>query len=154
VFPEPVALLSSTPMVLGLDGAKMSKSRGNAIELRASADETGAAIRAARTDSQRLITYDPEYRPEVANLLTIAAAFTGDDPARIADHLGDGGASSLKRLVIDAVNDGLRPLRARRAELMKDPSVLAGILRAGNERANAVAESTLAEVRSVMGMTY
>ena len=146
-------MLSSAPLVLGLDGAKMSKSRGNAIELRASADETAAAIRAARTDSDRVITYDPENRPEVANLLTIAAAFTGDDPAALADRVGDRGAGALKCLVVDAVNDGLRPLRARRADLMKDPSVLVGVLRAGNERASAIAERTLAEVRSVMGMT-
>ena len=154
VFPEPVALLSDAPLILGLDGAKMSKSRGNAIELRASADQTAAAIRSARTDSGRVITYDPQSRPEVANLLTIAAAFTGGDPAAIAQSLGDRGASALKRLVIEAVNEGLQPLRARRAELMNDPAQLQAILRIGNERATAVAESTLAQVRSVMGMRY
>jgi tryptophanyl-tRNA synthetase len=152
VFPEPVALLSATPLILGLDGAKMSKSRGNAIELRAGADETAAAIRAARTDSDRVIAYDPENRPQVANLLMIAAAFTGEDPIVIAERLGDRGASALKALVINAVNDGLHPLRVRRAELMNDPQTLVGILQAGNERANAIAERTLAEVRTVMGM--
>jgi tryptophanyl-tRNA synthetase len=152
VFPEPAALLSATPLILGLDGAKMSKSRGNAVELRANADETAAAIRAARTDGDRVITYDPENRPEVANLLMIASAFMGEDPAAIADRLGDRGASALKGLVIDAVNEGLGSLRRRRAELLGDRAELVGVLRAGNERANAVAERTLAEVRSVMGM--
>ena len=68
-FTEPEALLSEAPVVLGTDGRKMSKSRGNGIELRAGADETVRAIRSAKTDSDRVITYDPSSRPEVANLL-------------------------------------------------------------------------------------
>lgn len=154
VFPEPAALLSSAPLVLGLDGGKMSKSRGNAVALRATCDETAAAIRAARTDGDRVITYDPANRPEVANLLLIAAEFTGDDPAAIAERVGGGGAGALKTLVVDAVNDGLRPLRARRAELVDDPAQLTAVLRAGNERANAIAERTLDDVRAAMGMVF
>ena len=50
-FPEPEALLSRAPLLLGLDGRKMSKSRGNAIPLAASADETARLIRAAKTAS-------------------------------------------------------------------------------------------------------
>ena len=65
---------------------------------------------------------------------------------------GPRGAGALKDLVIDAVNEELRPLRARRRELMDNPSALVDVLRAGNERANAIAERTLAEVRTVMGM--
>ena len=58
-FPEPDALLSESTNVLGLDGTKMSKSRGNAIELRMTADETAKAMKKAKTDSDRQITYDP-----------------------------------------------------------------------------------------------
>src|SRR4029077_6101803 len=47
VFDEPVALLSEAPAVLGIDGARMSKTRGNTIPLSASEDETAAMIRAA-----------------------------------------------------------------------------------------------------------
>src|SRR5574344_2189161 len=72
VFPEPEALLSKTPSILGLDGSqKMSKSRGNAIMLSATEDETAALIKKAKTDAERNITYDPEHRPEVANLLML-----------------------------------------------------------------------------------
>ncbi len=74
VFPEPEALLSEVPLLLGTDGTKMSKSKGNVINLRDTADETAARIRAARTDSERRITFDPNGRPAVANLLTIAGA--------------------------------------------------------------------------------
>ena len=86
VFPEPEALLSKTPSILGLDGSqKMSKSRGNAIMLSATEDETAALIKKAKTDSERLITYEPEKRPEVANLLMLISLCTGEDPALIAE---------------------------------------------------------------------
>ncbi|MFT8029405.1 tryptophan--tRNA ligase, partial [Salmonella enterica subsp. enterica serovar Enteritidis] len=66
VFPEPEALLSATPHVLGLDGTKMSKSKGNAIELGMTADQTAKLIKKAKTDADRHITWDPENRPEVS----------------------------------------------------------------------------------------
>ena len=69
LLPEPDALLSAAPHLLGTDGTKMSKSRRNAITLRATADDTARQLRAAKTDSQRHITYEPDARPEVASLL-------------------------------------------------------------------------------------
>jgi tryptophanyl-tRNA synthetase len=152
VFPEPEALLSTTPLILGLDGAKMSKSRGNAVELRSSADQTAALLRKARTDAEQVITFEPDRRPEVANLLTIAAAFTGEDQATLADRIGSGGARALKAVVTEAINETLRDHRARRAELLSDPGLLTSILREGDERARAVADQTLAEVRIAMRM--
>jgi len=73
VFPRPQGLLSEAETVLGLDGAKMSKSRGNTIELRMSADQTAKLIRKAVTDSDRRIAFDPANRPEVSNLVLLAA---------------------------------------------------------------------------------
>ena len=58
-FPEPDALLSEATLILGLDGTKMSKSKGNVIELRMTADETAKKLKGAKTDSDRVITYDP-----------------------------------------------------------------------------------------------
>lgn len=140
VFPEPEALLSSATLLLGTDGTKMSKSKGNVIELRMSADETAKRIKGAKTDSDRHITYDPVDRPEVANLLTIVGLCEG------------GGA--LKARVTEAVNTFFAPLRKRRAELAADPGYLDEVLRRGNLRANEIAEATLEEVRDAMGMTY
>ncbi|MCL6421886.1 tryptophan--tRNA ligase [Brachybacterium sp. JHP9] len=154
-FPEPDALLSEAPTILGLDGGhKMSKSLGNTVMLRMSADETAKKIRKAKTDSERTITFDPEGRPEVANLLTIAGLCTGRAPEEIAAEIGDAGSGTLKVMTAEVLNDHLAPIRARRAELEKDPGYLLSVLRAGNERANAVADETLAHVREVMGMVY
>lgn len=153
-FREPGALLSESPTILGLDGDKMSKSRGNTVMLKMTADETAKRIKKAKTDSERLITFDPENRPEVANLLTILSQSTGRDPQELADEIGDRGAGTLKVMTAEALNEHLAPIRARRAELEKDPAQLFAILRAGNERANEVADETLQRVRDLMGMVY
>lgn len=156
VFGEPDGLLSEAPKILGLDGAKkMSKSRNNAIPLRATADETAKLVKGATTDSDRRITYDPEKRPAVANLLSMIALCTGETPESVAERIGDGGGGALKAELTTALNDTLAPLRARRAELAKDaPAVMRSVLQRGNAKASAAAERTLAEVRAAMNMSY
>jgi tryptophanyl-tRNA synthetase len=154
VFPEPVALINDHQLILGLDGQKMSKSRGNVIPLSATADETAALIRKARTDAESTITYEPDRRPEVANLLAIAAGFTGLEPDVLAVDVGSGGGRALKQLVTEAVNEGLRSHRERRAHFAADPAHLLDVLRAGNAAANKIAETTLDEVRRAMSMDY
>ncbi|MFE2077212.1 tryptophan--tRNA ligase [Streptomyces misionensis] len=154
VFPRPEALLSSAPLLLGTDGTKMSKSRGNAITLAAGADETARLLKGAKTDSERHITYDPAGRPEVASLLLLAALCQGRTPEEVADDIGSAGAAALKKTVTEAVNEYLAPIRARRAEYARDRAQIRRILREGNERANAVADATLAEVRAAMNGDY
>jgi tryptophanyl-tRNA synthetase len=154
VFPEPDALLSAAPLLLGTDGGKMSKSRGNTIPLRATADETARLIRGAKTDAQRRISYDPAGRPEVSSLVLLAALCLDRDPVALADEIGDGGAAALKAVVTEAVNERLAPLRARRAELAADPGYARQVLREGCDRARAVATVTLEEVRDAMGTRY
>lgn len=154
VFPEPDALLSEAPLILGTDGTKMSKSKGNVIELRMSADETAKKIKGAKTDAERHITWDPDNRPEVANLLQVISLCEGTDPEQVAAEIGDGGGGALKARLTDAVNTELAPLRERRNELAADVGYLTSVLAAGNERANQMAETTLAEVRDAMGMDY
>jgi tryptophanyl-tRNA synthetase len=154
LFPEPDALLTETPMLAGLDGLKMSKTRGNGIALRATEDETAAMIRRAPTDSERRITYDPLARPAVANFLDLLAATTGADPHRLADEIGNDGAGRLKTMLTEAVNELLRPLRQRRAGLAHDHSYLESVLDIGNDRARQIADHTLMTVHDRLGMTY
>jgi tryptophanyl-tRNA synthetase len=106
----------------------MSKSRGNVIELGMTADETAKVIKKAVTDSDRHITYDPANRPEVSNLVNLAALFLKRNPVDVAEELGDAGGGGLKKLVTEAVNEGLAGHRARRAELVADPAHLHQIL--------------------------
>jgi tryptophanyl-tRNA synthetase len=150
VFGEPEALLSAAPLLLGTDGTKMSKSRGNSIPLAASADETARLIRGAKTDAQRHISYDPVARPGVSGLVQLAALCRGREPDQVAAEVGSGGAAQLKRMVTEAVNEYLRPLRARRRGYAADRGFVRAVLAAGNARANAVAGVTLAEVHAAM----
>jgi tryptophanyl-tRNA synthetase len=155
LFPEPEALLSDAPKILGLDGAqKMSKSRNNAILLRATADETAALIKKAKTDTDRRITYEPGTRPEVANLLLLASLCTGEAPASIAARIGDAGSGALKKEVTEALNATLAPIRTRRAELARDPAVVPQTLRRGITEANRIADDTLRQTRAAMNMGY
>lgn len=154
VFRRPEALLSEAPLLLGLDGAKMSKSRGNTIEIRMSADQTAKLIKKAKTDSQRTITYDPSERPEVSNLLMLASLCNGRDPRQLAEEIGDGGAGKLKALVTEAINDYFAPIRQRRQELAANEDYLLQVLHGGNDKANQVASETLDNVRKAMKMDY
>lgn len=154
LFTEPEALLSAAPLLLGTDGAKMSKSRGNAIALRDDEDTTAALLRRARTDGERTITFEPDRRPEVANLLLLAALCTGRAPEELADELGSQGAAGLKALTVEAVNEHLRPLRRRRAGLARDPGAVRAVLARGNAVAAELAEETLRRVTGAMQMAY
>ena len=154
VFPVPDALLSAAPVLLGTDGQKMSKSRGNAIALRASADETASLIKTAKTDSVRRVSYDPATRPEVSSLVLLLALCADRDPVAVAGEIGDGGAARLKAALTEAVNERFAPIRARRAELARDLGYVRQVLRDGCERARAIGNDTLTQVREAMGMTY
>ncbi|SNU02541.1 tryptophanyl-tRNA synthetase [Ruaniaceae bacterium KH17] len=154
VFPQADALMSEVPLLLGMDGSKMSKSKGNTIELGMDADTTAKLIKRAVTDADRHITYDPANRPEVSNLVLLAALCLGRAPEDVAEELGDAGGGGLKKLVTEAVNETFAPMRARRTELLADAAHLWDVLRAGNERANEVADATLSEVLTAMKMDY
>jgi tryptophanyl-tRNA synthetase len=153
VFPEPQPLLSKAPVILGLDGSqKMSKSRNNAIMLSATEEETRSLIKKAKTDSVRKITYDPETRPEVANLLLLCSLATGENPESIAESIGEGGSVKLKERLSDSLNAYLKPHREIRKQLENDIGYVKSVLRKGIEEARSVGTETLEEVRMAMNM--
>ncbi|MCK9524455.1 MAG: tryptophan--tRNA ligase [Limnochordia bacterium] len=153
VFPEPQPLLSEAPIIMGLDGGqKMSKSRNNTIMLSATEDETARLIKRAKTDADRVITYDPDNRPEVANLLMLISLSTGRKPEEIADEIGDGGGGQLKKILTESLNEYFRPHRERRKKLENDPAYIRQVLLDGVQAAREEAIKTLDEVREVMNM--
>jgi len=153
VFPEPQPLLSQAPLILGLDGSqKMSKSRNNAVMLSANEDETAALIKKAKTDADRFITYDPQKRPEVSNLLLLISLTTGQPPEKIAEEIGDGGAGQLKKILTESLNEYLRPLRKRRTDLELNMDYIKQVLKDGVFEVRKIASKTLEEVIEVMNM--
>ncbi len=154
VFPEVDALLSDVPLLSGLDGRKMSKSYGNAINISMTAEETAKRIKKSQTDSERMITFDPENRPGVSGLLSTAAICTGRSEIEIAEEIGMGGSGQLKKYVTEAVNSYFEPIRERRHRFENDLDYVKDVLAEGNRRANEIAKATLAEVAEAMGMVY
>jgi tryptophanyl-tRNA synthetase len=154
VFPIPDALLSDIPVVLGTDGQKMSKSRGNTIMLKMTPEETAKVIKGAKTDTDRNITYDPANRPEIANLLRLVATCSGESPEAVAARIGDGGGGKLKATLTEALNAHLAPIRERRTRYAADPAYVREVLRKGVERAREEGMATLKQVRKAMNMDH
>ena len=155
LFPIPDALLSEVPMIMGLDGhQKMSKSRNNAVDLRMTAKQTEKLIKSAKTDSERLITYDEDNRPEIANLLRLLSLCTDKSPQEWADDIGNGGAGTLKVELSKNLNDFLEPIRERRMAFANQPNLIREVLQSGNEKARTIAKETLREVTEAMKIDY
>ena len=107
-------------------------------------------VKKAVTDTGDDVTYDPDGRPGVSNLLDLLAAATGGSPATLATNYTRFG--DLKADVGTALVEMLAPLRARYSELMSDPSELTAVLRKGAEKASIVADATYDRAAAAMGL--
>jgi tryptophanyl-tRNA synthetase len=154
-FPEPQALLSPAPKILGLDGAaKMSKSLGNTINLRESADEIWQKLRPAVTDPARVKRTDPG-NPDICNIFTLHKMFSPPDviewSAQGCRTAGIGCIDCKKKLHEGMVRE-LAPIRERAINLAAHPDDVWDVLRDGARRARKVAEATMEEVRRKVGV--
>ena len=156
VFPEPQPLFTATPKVPGLDGRKMSKSYGNTIGLTASADEIRALVMTMFTDPNRIRRKDPG-NPDICNLFQFHKLFSDDATIARVDHecrTAQIGCVDDKKLLAEIIIEKLRPVRARREEIDRDPGIVWNVLRDGNERARERAAETLTLVRRAMKVEY
>lgn len=156
VFPEPQALISETPRLVGTDGnAKMSKSLGNAIELDISPEQLAHKIRRAVTDPARVRKHDPGH-PEVCPIYAYHKVFEPSGVAEIheACERGSIGCSECKHRLESSLNTLLEPMRERRSRYTGIPRTVDEILIEGTRRAREVARETVSEVREAMGLDY
>jgi tryptophanyl-tRNA synthetase len=133
---------------------KMSKSAGTEAGLINLLDDpkvTAKKIRAAVTDSEREVRYDPDAKPGVSNLLTIQSAVTGTEIDKLVEAYQGRGYGDLKADTADAVVEFVTPVKARVDELVGDPTELEAILKAGAERAREVSAQTIANVYERLG---
>ena len=153
-FPEPLPLLTETPMIYGADGqTKMSKSLDNHIEFAATEEETAKRVMTMVTDPQRARRSDPG-RPEVCNVYSLQRIFNPaktDEIHRLCTTAAMGCVDD-KRDLADGVNAYLREFRERRRELSESPERVHEILHEGAKRARAVASATVEEVYERMGL--
>ena len=167
---EPEILLPENQACLRLPGtdgkAKMSKSLGNCIYLSEEPDEIQKKVFGMFTDPTHIKVSDPgklegntvftyldafcrpeyfaEFLPDYANL------------QELKDHYTRGGLGDMKvkRFLNNVLQAELEPIRNRRKEYQKDIPYVYEILKKGSEKAEAVAEKTLQEVKASMKINY
>ena len=154
-LPEPY-ILKETAKITDLQEptAKMSKSASSPagiIEMLDDPKVSAKKIRSAVTDSGTEIRFDPEEKPGISNLLTIYSALTGRSVKELEGDYAGRGYGDLKKDLGEVVVDFVTPFRDRTLELLEDRAELDAVLRRGTEKANAVAESTLADVYDRVG---
>lgn len=154
-FPEPEAMLSTTPRLPGVDNRAMHTSYGNAIFLRDTPEETTRKVMSMYTDPTRIHASDPGH-VESNPLFDYLDVFHRDvqEVAFLKERYREGkvGDVAVKRRLAEVLNGALEPLRARREEFAAHPDDLRDMLRAGTETARLVAEQVLDEVECKMGL--
>jgi tryptophanyl-tRNA synthetase len=152
-FPEPQAVYTSAPVVLGTDGVrKMSKSVGNTIDILGEPDTIRKQIMSMVTDTRRVLRSDPGH-PEACNVCQ-THRFFGDDFEEIweGERTARTGCVDTKKLLAQRIIDRYAPAREKYDELIADPVRLNRILEEGAERIRPIAQATMAEVRERMGL--
>lgn len=109
-------------------------------------------IRSAVTDSIRPIAFDPEGRPGTSNLLTIFAGCTGEDVQLITERYRDKGHGDLKRDLVDVVEEMVKGPRSEYHRLQQDPGFVRAIADHGTEKARALSQVTMKQIRKAVGL--
>jgi tryptophanyl-tRNA synthetase len=151
VLTEPEPLLTSSPMVPGLDGRKMSKSYGNAIELGEDPKSAEAKIKKMFTDPKKIKADDPGH-PEGCVVCAFHKLYNADWKKQEDDcRTGKTGCGGCKKLLTELMEKEIGVFRARRAELEASGKV-DEVLAAGAARARAVADRKMAAASKAAGL--
>jgi tryptophanyl-tRNA synthetase len=152
VFPEPEAILTETPKILGTDRRKMSKSYDNAIYLSDSADTISAKVAQMITDPQRARRSDPG-NPDVCNVFSFHRLYT--DAATVADidrqcRNAKIGCVECKKIMARNLIEALAPIREKRRYYEERPQKVEQVIEDGCRRARNTARLTMEEVRAAI----
>jgi tryptophanyl-tRNA synthetase len=156
ILPEPESLLTKASKMPGLDGQKMSKSYGNTISLRDTADEITTKVKRMPTDPARVKLTDPG-DPNKCPVWQLHEVYSDESTC---EWVVEGctkakmGCIECKQPVIDAIKDELMPMQERIAKYQADPELIKQIIHEGSQKARNVAKETMVEVRETMGITY
>ena len=156
ILPEPQPLLTPAAKMPGLDGQKMSKSYGNTIALREAPEDVDHKIRRMPTDPARIRRTDAG-NPDVCPVWQLHEVYSDDSTKQwVQQGCRSAGIGCLecKKPVIEAINAELEPMRQRALEYEEQPELIYSLLAEGAERASDIAEDTLRDVRSAMGLNY
>ena len=153
IFPQPQALLTRVPKLLGTDGRKMSKSYNNCIFLSDAPQVIREKVGSMVTDPSRIRANDPG-NPEVCTVYGLHEIFNSPKlNSIIADcEKGSIGCVECKGILGEALIERLKPIQARRKDLEANPEKITNILKDGRLRAEKVTRETLKEVREAIGI--
>jgi tryptophanyl-tRNA synthetase len=152
VLVEPHPYLTEVPKILGLDGRKMSKSYGNAVELGEDPEQARKRIMVAVTDPARKRRHDPGH-PEVCPIYWLHRAYSSPERIELVERecrSAGIGCVDCKKMLLESLLPALEKHRAARAELDRHPGRVEELVRLGTTRARGVARETMASVRAAM----
>ncbi len=155
IFPEPEALLTSAPRLRGTDGRKMSKSYNNAIFLTDAPEVVSKKLATMMTDPARKRRSDPG-NPDVCPVFDLHKVFSAPETIERVNRecrTAEIGCVDCKKLAAGHLNAFLAPIQERRKPYEQNPQQVWDILEAGTEKARAVAQATMQEVRAAVKLT-
>jgi tryptophanyl-tRNA synthetase len=154
IFPEPEALLTEFPKVVGVDGRKMSKSYDNAIYLSDEPKVVEQKLRTMTTDPARVKRTD-KGNPELSPVYQLHKVFSSkEEQAEVAQGCATAGIGCIdcKKILIKNVFKVMEPIWSKRTELINNPDLLDEIAAKGTAKAKKVTEETMRLVRETMGL--
>jgi tryptophanyl-tRNA synthetase len=154
VFPEPKELLTSNPVLRGLDGRRMSKTLGNTIPIIASKEELWDIVKNAVTDPARVYKTDPGH-PDICNVCHYYSVFFQQQACDLelisSCEKGAIGCMDCKKKLAALLTEMLAPFYEKKQELMLRLNDVKSMIYEGNKKAARVAEKTMDEVKSLFG---
>jgi tryptophanyl-tRNA synthetase len=154
-LPEPMIRAEGARVMSLTDGTKkMSKSDPSdlsRINLLDPPDQIQYKIKRCKTDSVRGLTFDDPERPECNNLLGLYMILSNQTKAAVSAECQDMGWGQFKPLLTETLIAALKPIQDRYHEITSEPGYLESVLRQGREKAEAVANPTLAKVKAALG---
>ena len=159
-LPEPLIQGPATRVMSLRDGSKkMSKSDASdnsRINLTDDADTIAQKIRRAKTDPDALPseTGGLDGRPEADNLVGIYAALAEESKEAVLATYGGSQFSTFKGALVDLAVAKLAPIASEMKRLTADPAYIDGVLADGAARARVIADRTLTDVKSIVGLLH
>ncbi|WP_445629048.1 tryptophan--tRNA ligase [Nostoc sp. DSM 114167] len=154
-LPDPLIRKEGARVMSLADGTrKMSKSDPSElsrISLLDSPEQIQYKIKRCKTDPIRGLTFDDPARPECNNLLTLYTLLSGKKKEDVAVECQDMGWGQFKPLLTDTIIESLKPIQEKYHSITADKSYLESVLRDGGEKARAIANQTLSQVKAALG---
>jgi tryptophanyl-tRNA synthetase len=150
-LPEPEALLTNVPKLLGIDNRKMSKSYDNFISMGDSDDSIAKKIGLMMTDPKRIKLSDKGH-PDICNVFSYYGFFSKDTQSEVKDWCKNAklGCIACKKRLSEIVIEYIKPYRQKRTSILQDKSYIEKVLKQGAEKASQAADDTLAKVYKAM----